>query len=252
MLLQKIITHKKQNMLSIYCTSGYPQLNSLPTILQSLESAGVDFVEVGIPYSDPIADGPTIQSSNSIALENGITIDLIFEQVIASNTSIPKVMMSYFNPVLQYGVERFLQACQEANISGIILPDLPVELYQAKYKTLFEQYQISKIFLISPQTSPARLVLIDKLSTSFIYAVSSASTTGKGNGLSGSEYLKGLKNLNLSSPIFVGFNIATAVDLALVHQHAAGGIIGSAFIKHITGRDEELPAACKEFVESVL
>ncbi|MEZ4686010.1 MAG: tryptophan synthase subunit alpha [Bacteroidia bacterium] len=251
MRLTKLLNQKRKNLLSIYCTAGYPSRDVLPSILDALEEVGVDFVEVGIPYSDPLADGPTIQESSSIALQNGISIDLIFEQLASYDGNMPLVMMSYLNPVLQYGMERFLKRCVEAGVSGVILPDLPPEIYQKQYQELFEQTGISNIFLMSPQTSPERLRLIDSLSSSFIYAVSSASTTGKQQGLEESGYLKGLKNLGLNHPVMVGFNISTAADLALVHRHAAGGIIGSAFIKEIARYSDLLHVTCGNFIQSL-
>jgi tryptophan synthase alpha chain len=251
MKLKDLLHSKQEKLLSIYCTAGYPSLNDLPVILHALEEAGTDFVEVGIPYSDPLADGPTIQESNAIALENGISVDLIFDQLADYQGDMPLVTMSYLNPVLQYRMEDFLEKCKQARVSGIILPDLPPELYQRQYQDLFEGYGISMIFLISPQTSSERIALINSLSSSFVYAVSSASTTGKQKGLQESDYLKNLKNLGLDHPMFVGFNISTADDLALVHRHAAGGIIGSAFIRHLAGSNGPLDERCKAFVRTV-
>ena len=251
MLLTELLKQKREKLLSIYCTAGYPSLGDLPTILTALEEAGVDFVEVGMPYSDPLADGPTIQESSSVALKNGISMDLIFEQLATYTGKMPLIMMGYLNPVLQYGIERFLKRCAEVGVSGTILPDLPPEIYKQNYQQLFEQYEISNIFLMSPQTSPERLKQIDALSTSFIYAVSSASTTGKKQGLEESDYIKNLKSLDLKHPVFVGFNISTVEDLALVHRHATGGIIGSAFIRHLNNKDRELTDRCKDFVRGL-
>jgi len=249
--LKKLLETKKEGLLNIYCTAGYPRLNDLPTIVNALHEAGVDMVEIGIPYSDPIADGETIQESNAIALKNGISIDLIFEQLKLCTKDIPKIVMTYFNPVFKYGLERFCQRCQELGIEGIIIPDLPLDLYQSRYKKLFQNYGLSPIFLITPQTSKERLKLIDGLSSRFIYAVSSSSTTGKTIGINGgSAYLSGLKDLGLQQPILVGFNIGTAKDLAHVQEHAQGGIIGSAFIKHL-GKYTDPIKACHSFVEQI-
>lgn len=250
--LKKVLEKKKEGLLNIYCTAGYPKLNDLPKIVNALHESGVDMVEIGIPYSDPIADGETIQKSNAVALSNGITIDLIFEQLKECNQEIPKVVMTYFNPVFKYGIEYFCQQCQSAGVEGVIIPDMPISLYQASYEEMFENYGLSMTFLITPQTSKERLQLIDGLSSTFIYAVSSSSTTGKSTGglTDGNDYLSGLKGLGLKHPILVGFNISTSDDLALVQKHAHGGIIGSAFIKYLS--DKPSPEeATKQFVKEV-
>lgn len=251
MTLPEKLSRKKQNLLNIYCTAGYPKLNDLPTIIRALHEAGADMVEIGIPFSDPLADGPTIQKSNGIALENGITLELIFAQLEQAEKAIPKIMMGYFNSVLQFGLERFCQRCQEVGVSGVILPDLPIELYELGYKNLFEQYGLSMIFLITPQTSIERIKKIDALSSTFIYAVSSSSTTGKTTGLgSANAYLEGLKSLPIKHPILVGFNISKPEDLNLVYEHTNGGIIGSAFIKHLQGKTD-IASATKSFINYI-
>ena len=251
-ILKKVLETKKEGLLNIYCTAGYPELNDLPTIVNALHDAGVDMVEIGIPYSDPIADGETIQQSNAVALKNGITIDLIFEQLEQCNKDISKIVMTYFNPVFKYGLEYFCQQCQKVGVDGLIIPDLPLDLYQSMYEKLFKKYRLSSVFLITPQTSPERLKFIDDLSSTFIYAVSSSSTTGKITGINKSDtYLSGLKDLCLKHPILVGFNISSSEDLAHVNQHAQGGIIGSAFIKHLRG-NKSLEEACHSFVRQMM
>lgn len=249
--LQQLLDTKKENLLNIYCTAGFPQLNSLPAIVDELHANGVDMVEIGIPYSDPLADGPTIQSSNSIALKNGITIDLIFEQLAKTNTVIPKIAMGYFNPVLQYGFERFCKRCSETGVDALILPDLPMEIYNAKYRAIYQQYGLSNIFLITPQTSDVRIRMVDDNSTAFIYAVTASGTTGKTGGLAdASDYLLRLKQLNLKHPILAGFSISQPQDLAMVQQYVNGGIIGSAFIKHIA-QANDITSATREFVSTI-
>ena len=249
--LKKILAEKPNGLLNIYCTAGYPTLNDLPTIVNALYHAGADMVEIGIPYSDPIADGPTIQESNKIALENGINIGLIFKQLEQCHPEIPKILMGYFNPVMQYGIEKFCARCEETGVDGLILPDLPIEIYERRYKALFEAHGLSNIFLITPHTSEERIRKIDSLSSTFIYAVSSASTTGKGDGLSAAaDYLEGLKSLPVSHPILVGFNISEPKDLELVQEHANGGIIGSAFIKFLKGKSN-VAEASKNFVDYI-
>lgn len=247
--LKKVL--EKKGLLNIYCTAGYPKLNDLPIIVNSLHDAGVDMVEIGIPYSDPVADGPTIQHSNAVALKNGITIDLIFEQLKLCNTEIPKIVMTYFNPIFKYGLDRFCTQCKAVGIEAVIIPDLPISIYLSRYKTQFETHGIHPVFLITPETPLKRLQEIDQISCSFIYAVSSSSTTGKSTGIDKTgEYVTGLKSLPVKHPILVGFNIRTAKDLAYVQSHAQGGIIGSAFIQYL-GENKETAQACKAFVKHI-
>jgi len=234
MRLEELFKNAQKPLLNIYFTAGSPQLNSMPEILAGLEQANVDMVEIGMPYSDPLSDGPTIQNSSSIAIKNGITTDQIFEQLAQCNSNISKIMMGYYNAVYLYGVEKFCKKCKETGISGAILPDLPIDIYQEKYRAMFDQYGISAIFLITPETSEDRIRYIDDCSSSFIYAVSSSSTTGKGTGIqSAKDYLYRLEKMKLKSPLMVGFNISTKEDFDFASSYTAGGIIGSAFIKHI-------------------
>lgn len=234
--LKHLFENKKENLLSIYFSAGYPALNSTTTIINQLGKSGVDFIEVGIPYSDPLADGPIIQESGSIALKNGMNLQLLFKQLesIKDTNTTPLIMMGYWNSVLQFGVSDFLKACQRVGISGAILPDLPMDIYEKKYKTLFEEYEISLIFLITPQTSEERIRQIDTISESFIYAVSSSSTTGKKTGIEGSkEYLQRIKSYQLKSPLITGFNIKNKSDYQFACRYTQGVVIGSAFIKAI-------------------
>jgi len=234
MKLQELLNHKKHNLLNIYFSAGFPQLNSLPEIIRALEKSGVDMVEIGIPYSDPLSDGPTIQESNSIALKNGISLELIFEQLESFESQIPKIMMGYYNSVFQFGMERFCKKCAQTGVSGVILPDLPLDIWESKYKMTFEEFGLSAIFLITPETSEDRIRKIDDKTSSFIYAVSSAGTTGTKKGILGAEdYLKRIQSLNLKSPVLVGFNIGSPEDFNFACKYSNGGIIGSAFIKHI-------------------
>ncbi|MEM9051970.1 MAG: tryptophan synthase subunit alpha [Bacteroidota bacterium] len=249
--LKEILNSKPNGLLNIYCTAGYPNLNDLPTIVNSVYEAGADMIEIGMPYSDPIADGPTIQESNGVALANGISIEKIFDQLELCRPEIPKILMGYINPVMQFGLEKFCARCEETGIDGLILPDLPIEIYESRYKSLFDKHGLSNIFLITPQTSLERIQKIDNLSSTFIYAVSSASTTGKGTGLAAAnDYLEGLKSLPIDHPILVGFNIAKPEDLTLVHKHANGGIIGSAFIKFLKDKPD-VGRASKDFVDYI-
>lgn len=248
MKLSQKLKSKPNGLLSIYTSAGYPQLDSLPQILETLESAGVDFVEVGIPYSDPISDGPIIQSSSAQALNNGISLEGIFQQLETSRASVPVVMMGYFNSLLQYGVESFCKRCQSLQIEAVIVPDLPIEYYLSSYKEVFEQYGLTNIFLITPETPESRIRWIDQHSTGFIYAVSSSSTTGKGIGIQGAEtYLKRLNKMNLSQPLLVGFNVSTPHDVAFANKYANGCIIGSAFIDRLKA-DGPLQKLIPEFI----
>jgi tryptophan synthase alpha chain len=250
-MLKDLFKNRTTPLLNIYFTAGFPHIDSMPQVLKTLEEAGVNMVEIGMPYSDPISDGPTIQKSSEIAIRNGITTDLIFEQLFKSDAQIPKVMMGYFNAVYQYGVEKFCKNCQKNNIEGVILPDLPIPVYLEKYKAIFEQYRITPIFLITPETSEERIRYIDECSSLFIYAVSSSSTTGKVTGIKSAEaYLERLQAMELKNPIMVGFNIATKEDFDFATQYAAGGIIGSAFIKSIN-ESENLEKDIQLFIQSI-
>lgn len=238
---QKLKENKK--LLSIYFTAGYPKLDDTVSIIQNLEKNGVDMIEIGLPFSDPLADGPTIQASSTEALKNGMTSELLFQQLkdIRKSVSIPLIIMGYFNPILQYGVEDFCKQCQAIGIDGLIVPDLPVDIYHSDYKTIFENYGLINILLITPQTSNQRIKYIDAVSEGFIYMVSSASTTGAktGFGKEQTEYFKRIADMQLNNPQIVGFGISNKDTFAQATKYAKGAIIGSAFIKHIThsGKD---------------
>ena len=251
MSLINLFSNPRHPLLNIYCTAGFPKIDSLPTILKGLEEAGADIIEIGIPYSDPLSDGPTIQESSQLALQNGITLDLIFSQLNNFESNVPKILMGYFNTVLTYGVEKFCSKCEEHNIEGVILPDLPIDVYQEKYKPLFEHYNLSFIFLVTPNTETDRIRAIDELSTSFIYAVSSASTTGSSKGIKGSRaYFERLQSLNIKTPVMIGFNIKNKEDFDFASQYSSGGIIGSAFIKHIKN-STDLHEDTTNFIHSI-
>ncbi|WP_047419358.1 tryptophan synthase subunit alpha [Cellulophaga sp. Hel_I_12] len=227
-----------KKLLSIYFTAGYPSLNDTVKIIQDLEANGVDMVEIGLPFSDPLADGPTIQESSTAALKKGMTTNLVFEQLkdIRKSVSIPLIMMGYFNPVLQYGVEAFCKKCQEIGIDGLILPDLPLAVYEDEYKAIFDTFNLKFIFLITPQTTDERIRQIDAASDAFIYMVSSASVTGSkaGFGDEQTKYFKRIAAMNLKNPQIVGFGIKDAATFNQATTYAKGAIIGSAFIKNLT------------------
>lgn len=248
---KKLIEDKK--LLSIYFSAGYPALNDTVEIIKKLENSGVDMIEIGLPFSDPLADGPTIQESSTQALKNGMHTELIFEQLkdIRKSVSIPLILMGYFNPMLQYGVEAFCLKCKEIGIDGFIIPDLPADVYHEQYKAIFEKYELLNIFLITPQTSNERIRYIDTISEGFIYMVSSASTTGAQSGFGDVQqnYFKRISDLNLKNPQIVGFGISNKETFLQATTYAKGAIIGSAFIKHLTHRGVE---HINEFIDDIL
>ncbi|MFV0540993.1 MAG: tryptophan synthase subunit alpha [Aestuariibaculum sp.] len=248
---QKLEENKK--LLSIYFTAGYPHINDTVTIIQHLEKSGVDMIEIGLPFSDPLADGPTIQNSSTQALKNGMTTEALFNQLkdIRKTVNIPLIIMGYFNPILQYGIENFCRKCQETGIDGLIVPDLPVDVYNEQYKSIFEAYGLINIFLITPQTNNERIKFIDSVSNGFIYMVSSASVTGSqsGFGKEQNKYFKRIFELNLKNPQIVGFGISNNDTFLQATQYAKGAIIGSAFIKHLTSKGiDTIP----EFINDIL
>ncbi len=229
---------EKKNILSIYYTAGYPNIDDTMPVLEALQEGGAELVEIGMPFSDPLADGETIQLSSHQALENGMTIKKLFEQLseMRKSITIPIVLMGYYNPVFHYGIEKFIAKCKEIGVDGLILPDLPFDEYKNKYKDLFENNGISNIFLITPQTSDERVRLIDENSTGFIYMVSSASVTGAKSSVSTSQvdYFKRIDNLNLKNPKVIGFGIGNHATFSKACENADGAIIGSAFVNLLT------------------
>lgn len=232
--IQKKIS-ESHKLLSIYFTAGYPNLEDTENILIELEKSGVDMVEIGLPFSDPLADGPTIQQSSTQALKNGMTTQKLFSQLenIRKKISIPLIIMGYFNPMMQYGIEDFCKKCSQIGIDGLIIPDLPLEVYEKDYKELFEKYNLINIFLITPQTSQERISQIDKLSKGFIYMVSSAGVTGAKNSFGDTQqsYFKRISQMQLQTPQIVGFGISNHQTFTQATQLTKGAIIGSAFIK---------------------
>ena len=226
-----------KKLLSIYFSAGHPSLEDTVPILKKLQAAKVDMVEIGLPFSDPLADGPTIQESSTQALSNGMTTDKLFSQLknIREYINIPLVLMGYFNPMMQFGIEKFCKCCESIGIDGLIIPDLPVDIYHEKYKILFDKHGLYNMFLITPQTPEKRIRYIDKVSNGFIYMVSSASVTGAKNtfGDSQKDYFKRISEMRLSSPTVVGFGISNASTYSTAIEHSNGAIIGSAFIKFL-------------------
>lgn len=232
---QKLQENKK--LLSIYFTAGFPNLNDTATIIKELEKSGVDMIEIGLPFSDPLADGPTIQESSTIAIENGMTTKVLFEQLknIRKSVQVPLLIMGYFNPIMQFGVENFCEKCAEIGIDGLIIPDLPLEIYKNEYQADFEKYNLKNIFLITPQTTNKRIQEIDELSNSFIYMVSTAAVTGSQSGFGNeqTEYFKRIHDLKLKNPQIVGFGIKDKKTFEQATEYQKGAIIGSAFVNFL-------------------
>lgn len=254
MTQNRIITslEKNKDLLSIYFTAGFPAIDDTKTIIQHLEKSGVDMIEIGLPFSDPLADGPTIQESSKIALQNGMTTEKLFSQLkdIRNNVHIPLLIMGYFNPILQYGVAKFCKKCNEIGIDGLIIPDLPIDVFKEKYQPIFKENNLINIFLITPQTSDERIRKIDELSDGFIYMVSSNGVTGakKEFGNQQNSYFERISKLELSSPKIVGFGISNNETFKKATQHAEGAIIGSAFIKHLKNNPI---ATIPEFIKTI-
>ncbi|ESU19146.1 tryptophan synthase alpha chain [Flavobacterium cauense R2A-7] len=229
---------ENKKLLSIYFTAGFPNLNDTVAIIQELEKSGVDMIEIGLPFSDPLADGPTIQESSTKALENGMTTKLLFEQLkdIRKSVTIPLLIMGYFNPILQFGVEHFCEKCAEVGIDGLIIPDLPLTTFEEEYKTVFEHYNLKNIFLITPQTAEERIRKMDSLSDSFIYMVSSSSTTGSQNSFGDNQknYFDRIAKMELKNPQIVGFGISDKATFQQAIERQKGAIIGSDFVKFIS------------------
>ena len=243
---------QSEDILSIYFTVGFPCLNDTLQIIKELDSSKVDMIELGLPFSDPLADGQTIQNSSKIALANGMSTQLLFEQLIdiRNHTDIPLIIMGYFNPIFQYGIDLFCKKCKEVGIDGLIIPDLPPEIYISDYKKFFQQNDLINILLITPQTSDDRIKFIDSISDGFIYMVSSSSITGGENNFTREiiDYFKRIKNLKLKSPKIIGFGISNREIFLTANNYANGCIIGSAFIKYI---QKNGISSIRSFVEGI-
>lgn len=236
--INKLFEEKNKNILSIYFTAGYPNLNDTADIIKELEINGIDLIEIGIPFSDPMADGPTIQVSGNAALKNGMSLQLLFEQLkdIRKDVNIPLIMMGYLNPIMQYGFENFCKKCNEVGIDGAIIPDLPFDDYINEYKAIAEKYDVKMVMLITPETSEERIRLIDEHTDGFIYMVSSASTTGAQKEFDAKKqaYFEKVNGMNLKNPRLIGFGISNKATLEAAQANASGAIIGSKFITLLT------------------
>jgi tryptophan synthase alpha chain len=256
--LNQLFSTKKENLLSIYYTAGFPQLGSTVAIAEALEKAGADFLEIGFPYSDPVADGPTIQHSSQTALENGMDLQVLFEQLktLRQRVTIPVLLMGYFNPMMQYGVENFCKRAVEVGADGVIIPDLPMYEYENLYKKYFLEHNLSNIFLVTPLTSEERIRKIDGLSQSFIYLLSSSSITGKNLEVSDTveSYFERIRNMELKNPTVIGFGISGHAAFAKACKYANGAIVGSAFVKMLaTEKDylDRIPGFIQQFKNEV-
>ena len=253
--IDRLFSEKSEQILSIYMTAGYPQLSDTVKILQALQEHGAHMVEIGIPFSDPLADGPVIQKSSQVALSNGISLELLFSQLqaIRASVTIPLVLMGYLNPVLQFGMEQFLEKCRETGIDGVIIPDLPPDEYETQYKAMFDDHGIHHILLVTPHTSEERIRKITQLSGGFLYLVSDASTTGARSSVKEYqlEYFRRIEAMHLELPTLVGFGISNHETFMAASSHARGAIIGSAFIGMLSeegGLDEKIG----RFVRAIL
>ncbi|GAB3646259.1 tryptophan synthase subunit alpha [Echinicola sediminis] len=252
--IDQLFKDKKGNILSIYFTAGFPQLEDTLPIMEAIEAAGADIIEIGMPYSDPVADGPTIQESNKVALDNGMNMKKMFSQLegMREKVNIPVVLMGYLNPIIQYGIEAFCKKCYEVGVDGLIVPDLPIQQYQEDYKALFDQYELRNTFLISPQTSVERIREIDQQSDGFIYMVSSHSITGAKTGISDQQidYFERVKAMDLENPRLIGFGISDHDTFSKASSYSNGAIIGSAFIK-VLREAKDLQQDIKTYIQAV-
>lgn len=248
------VFNSNKKVLSIYTVAGLPQLNDTLNVLKALQDSGVDMIELGMPYSDPLADGPIIQNAAMQAIENGMTLKLLFEQLknLKSTIHIPVLLMGYVNTVMQYGIENFCRDAQKCGIAGVILPDLPYEIYSKDYKSIFNKYGLFNVFLVTPQTSTQRIKILDEATEGFIYLVSSASTTGNNKGiLDSEEYLKRIESMNLRSKKVVGFNIKNKETFDFACKYADGAIIGSAFVQHLQNLSDDLSKGIQNFISLI-
>lgn len=251
--LKELFERKKSKVLSVYCTAGFPRLESTMEVLQALQDSGVDMIELGMPYSDPLADGPVIQASGTVALANGMSLSRLFEQLagLRASVRIPVLLMGYLNPILQYGFEKFCEAAAVAGIDGLILPDLPMHEFEEESGPVIKRHGLDFVFLVTPETSDERIKKFDSLSSGFLYAVSSSSTTGGSQNLADQQaYFQRLEQLKLNNPVLVGFGVRDRPSFEAACAHTNGAIIGTAYIRAI-GQATDVRKATKEFLGSI-
>lgn len=253
--IEHLLKNKESKILSIFFTAGYPELNDTAKIIKAIEKSGADLIEIGMPFSDPLADGPVIQHTSEVALKNGMSLNLLFEQLkaIRKEVKIPLILMGYLNPVFKFGIERFAEKCAEVGVDGLILPDLPMDEYLSEFKAIFDKHDLINVFLITPQTPDERILEIDAHSRGFIYMVSSASTTGTKSGKQAGQqaYFDRVKKLKLKTPCIIGFGINNKETFEYASQNAQGAIIGSAFVKMLEAT-KDLEKGVDEFIHSIL
>ncbi|HXB08915.1 MAG TPA: tryptophan synthase subunit alpha [Puia sp.] len=271
--IQELFAKKKKNVISIYCTAGFPRLDSTLEVMKALQDNGADLIELGMPYSDPLADGPVIQASSGKALANGMTVAALFRQLqgFRSSIQVPVLLMGYMNPVLQYGFDKFCAAAAAAGVDGLILPDLPIYEFETEYGPVIKKYGLDFIFLVTPETSPERIRRVDALGEAFLYAVSSSSTTGKNKDMEAQQaYFERLQQMGLRNPVLVGFSIRDRTSFEAACRHTNGAIIGTAYIRALenaasaaaaasgrsaganAGDAPDIAGATKQFLSSIL
>lgn len=253
--IKDLFERKQQRVLNVYCTAGFPQLNSTLPVMKALQENGADLIELGMPYSDPLADGPVIQASSTRALANGMTIATLFQQLesFRKEITVPVLLMGYMNPILQYGFEKFCADAARVGIDGLILPDLPAYEFETEYGAIIRKHGLDFIFLVTPETSEARIRQLDALSSGFLYAVSSSSTTGNDKDFSAVEqYLQRLQQMKLKNPVLVGFGIKDKSSFNSASKFANGAIIGTAFIKALEQPGKDVAAATKAFLSEIV
>lgn len=249
-----LFKRKDKRVLNVYCTAGYPRLDSTLEVIKALQDNGADMIELGMPYSDPLADGPVIQASGTKALENGMSITVLFQQLkdLRKTIQVPVLLMGYMNPVLQYGFEKFCAAASAVGVDGLILPDLPIYEFETEYGPVIKKYGLDFVFLITPETSPERIAKVDSLSSGFLYAVSSSSTTGKDKDMNGQQaYFERLQGMRLRNPVLVGFGIRDKVSFEAASKYTSGAIIGTAYIKALD-EGKDIDAATAAFLKPIV
>jgi len=252
--ISKLFAEADRPVLNVYCTAGFPRLDSTMEVIRALADNGADLIELGMPYSDPLADGPVIQASSTQALANGMTIAKLFDQLkeLRPAVGVPVLLMGYMNPVLQYGFERFCRAAAEVGVDGLILPDLPIYEFETEYGPVMKQYGLDFIFLVTPETSPARIRKVDSLSSGFLYAVSSSSTTGKNKDINDQQaYFRRLQEMNLRNPVLVGFGIRDKQSFEAATRHTSGAIIGTAYIRALEAGGDVV-GTTRQFLNTIL
>ena len=252
--INELFTRKTSKVFSVYCTAGFPRLDSTLEVMRALQENGADMIELGMPYSDPLADGPVIQASSSKALENGMSLSVLFGQLAGLRPAIrvPVLLMGYMNPVLQYGFEKFCEAAALAGVDGLILPDLPIYEFETEYGPVIKKHGLDFVFLVTPETSPERIRKVDALSTGFLYAVSSSSTTGGSKDIGEQDaYFLRLEQMRLRNPVLVGFGIRDKESFEAACRHTNGAVVGTAYVRALEGA-KDIAVATKAFAAGIV